>query len=129
MRILKNRWFEKFAKRQKITDRVLCEAVQRAEAGLIDADLGGGLIKQRIARAGAGKSGGFRTIMIYRFQSRAIFVFGFAKSGLANIGQEEEAAFRKSAKIVLALSEAAIEAAIKNGTFVEVRCDEEPRQE
>lgn len=66
VQILKNAWFERFARKQRIMDVALIEAVRRAERGQIDADLGGGVIKQRVARAGQGKSGGFRTIIPYR---------------------------------------------------------------
>ena len=52
MHIYKNGWFEKYARKEKIGDRALRDAIERAEAGLVDADLGGGLIKQRVARAG-----------------------------------------------------------------------------
>lgn len=55
MRIFKNAWFERFARKQCITDRALHDAIERAEKGLIDADLGGGVIKQRVARQGQGK--------------------------------------------------------------------------
>ncbi|WP_234056077.1 type II toxin-antitoxin system RelE/ParE family toxin, partial [Xanthobacter sp. NFH-6] len=58
MRVFKNSRFHKFARKEKISDAMLCEAVERAERGQIDADLGAGLIKQRVARPGAGKSGG-----------------------------------------------------------------------
>ena len=57
MRIFKNAWFERFARKQKIQDAALREAVHRREQGLIDADLGGGIIKQRLARPGQGRSG------------------------------------------------------------------------
>lgn len=83
MRIFKNRWFEKFARKQDIGDDLLREAVERAERGLIDADLGGGIIKQRVARKGEGKSGGYRTVVAFRSGYRAMFLFGFAKSGRA----------------------------------------------
>lgn len=66
IRIYANRWFAKFTAKEKISDATLAEAVHRAEIGLIDADLGGGLIKQRLARQGSGKSGGYRSIMIFR---------------------------------------------------------------
>ncbi len=69
------------------------EAVANVERGLIDADLGGGVVRQRIARAGAGKSGGFRTIILFRAETRAFFVYGFAKSGQDNIWDDELAAF------------------------------------
>jgi hypothetical protein len=83
--VLKNRWFEKFARKQEISDAALIEAIERAEAGLIDADLGGGIIKQRVARKGEGKSGGYRTVVAFRSGDRAMFLFGFAKSGRANL--------------------------------------------
>jgi hypothetical protein len=78
--VFKNGWFAKFARKERISDRSLCEAVARVEAGLIDADLGGGLIKQRVARPGAGESGGYRTLIFFRIETRAVFAFGFAKT-------------------------------------------------
>ncbi|MCC9395659.1 type II toxin-antitoxin system RelE/ParE family toxin, partial [Enterobacter hormaechei subsp. steigerwaltii] len=63
MRIFKNQWIVKFAKKHKINDSELLEAVERADNGLIDADLGGGVIKQRIARQGQGRSGGYRSLI------------------------------------------------------------------
>ena len=89
IRIYANRWFAKFAAKEKISDASLADAVHRAESGLIDADLGSGLIKQRIARQGGGKSGGYRSILIYLSGERAIFVFAFAKSGKANLNAAE----------------------------------------
>ena len=74
MRIFKNAWFERFARKQKLDAAALRDAIQRAERGLIDADLGGGVIKQRVARPGQGKSGGYRTIILYRQAHRAFFV-------------------------------------------------------
>ena len=84
-RIFKNGWFERFARKERIADASLREAVQRAESGLVDADLGGGVIKQRVARTGQGKSGGYRTLILFRQGDKAIFAFGFAKSAQANI--------------------------------------------
>ena len=52
MRVFKTRWFARFARQEKIADASLREAIARAEHGLVDADLGGGLIKQRVARQG-----------------------------------------------------------------------------
>ena len=80
MRIFKSRWFQRFARKEGIADAVLREAVARAERGQIDADLGGGVIKQRIARPGQGKSKGYRTIVIFRRGAKAFFVYGFSKS-------------------------------------------------
>ena len=80
MRGVKTRGFERFAKSEGITDALLVAAIKSAERGLIDADLGGGIIKLRIARPGKGKSGGFRTLIAYKVKARAVFLYGFAKS-------------------------------------------------
>lgn len=69
-------------------DRSLCEAIERAEKGLIDADLGN-LIKQRVARPGEGRSGGYRTLIAYRAGDLAVFLYGFAKNDLDNIGDDD----------------------------------------
>jgi hypothetical protein len=123
MRIFKNAWFERFARKQKIPDAVLRDAIRRAEQGLIDADLGGGVIKQRVARPGQGRSGGYRTLIVYRQAQRAFFVYGFAKSQQANIGDEEEAAFKQAARYVLELTDEQLAALIQNGQFSEVDDD------
>ena len=128
MRIYKNAWFERFARKQRIADSALKDAVRRAEQGQIDADLGGGVIKQRIARAGQGKSGGYRTIILYRQEQRAFFVFGFAKSEQANIDHEEEALFKKMAKEILTLSDEQIAVLIENRRFSEVVDGEEVQE-
>lgn len=121
MQIFKNAWFERFASKQEISDKAIVQAIERAEQGLIDADLGGGAIKQRVARAGQGKSGGFRTVVLYRTAQRAFFVYGFAKSDRDNIGKDEEAQFRKAAGYVLSLSDEQLAVLIDNGQFLEVR--------
>ena len=123
MRIFKNAWFERFARKQKLEDAALRDAIQRAEQGLIDADLGGGLIKQRVARPGQGKSGGYRTIILYRQTHRAFFVYGFAKSNQGNISDDEKAAFKKAAQYILDLSEEHLAEMIQKGHFAEVEDD------
>jgi len=123
MRIFKNAWFERFARKQKIPDAVLRDTIRRAEQGLIDADLGGGVIKQRVARPRQGRSGGYRTLIVYRQAQRAFFVYGFAKSQQANIGDEEEAAFKQAARYVLELTDEQLAALIQNGQFSEVDDD------
>lgn len=70
-RIYKNRWFAKFADREGISNATLVAAINQANRGLFDADLGGGLIKQRVAREGEG--GGYRTLVFFRREERAIF--------------------------------------------------------
>ncbi len=124
MRVFKNAWFQKFARKEKISDAMLCEAVARAERGQIDADLGSGLIKQRLARPGAGKSGGFRTLVFFRTQQRAVFAFGFAKSDMANLDDADEAYLKKAAKLVLGFTDEQMDAEIAAGRMLEVKCDE-----
>ena len=85
MRIFKVKTFARFARRERIADHSLIEAAERAERGLIDADLGGDVIKQRVARPGQGRSGGYRTIIAYRCGAFAVFLFGFAKNEKDNI--------------------------------------------
>ena len=120
-----NRWFAKFASRESISNATLVAAIDQAESGLIDADLGGGLIKLRVARAGGGKSGGYRTLVIFRQAERAIFVFGFAKSAQANLDADELRTFKKAAKIVLALNETQIADEVRAGRLIEVSDDAE----
>ncbi len=92
---------------------------------MIDADLGGGLLKQRVAREGEGKLGGYRTLIFFRSGERAVFAFGFAKSGKANLSTDEIAAFKKAAKIVLALSDEHMKAEVEAGRLGEVSYDDE----
>jgi hypothetical protein len=80
VRVYKVKGFVRFQHRERIADVAPARTVRSAEAGLVDADLGGGLIKQRVARAGQGKSGGFRTVIAYRRGNRAIFLLGSPKT-------------------------------------------------
>ncbi|MFM9817500.1 UNVERIFIED_CONTAM: type II toxin-antitoxin system RelE/ParE family toxin [Spiribacter pallidus] len=123
MKVFKNPWFGRFARKRRITAEMLWDAVDRAEKGLIDADLGGGVIKQRIARTGEGKSKGYRSIVLYQKGEKAFFVYGFAKSGTDNIRRDEEEQFKKAAKQILTLSDDQIDELIENGQFEEVKGD------
>jgi hypothetical protein len=124
-RVFKTRWFERFARKEGIGDGHLLDAVARAEKGQVDADLGGGVIKQRIGRPGQGKSGGYRTIILFRQGERAVFVYGFAKSKRANIDADEEKQFKEAARHVLQLAEKQIAELVKAADFVEVRGHEQ----
>ena len=111
-RIFKNKPFTRFARKNSISDSALCQAVRDADRGLIDADLGGGVIKQRIARKGAGKSGGFRTLILFRTGDLAIFVHGFSKSEMENIRDDELFGLKKLASFMLAYQNEDFEQAI-----------------
>ena len=120
MRIFTNRWFARFADKQNIGDDDLREAVSRAERGLIDADLGGGVIKQRIARKGQGKSGGFRSVVLFRQGERAFFVYAFAKSDRDNIDQSELSTYKTAAAVYLNYTDDELALFLKQGTLMEI---------
>jgi hypothetical protein len=125
MRVFKSKTFARFSERNAIPNEDLCDAVRRASRGLIDANLGGGVLKQRLAREGGGRSGGFRAIVFFRSGDRAVFAHGFAKKDRGNITQKESGALKKLAKIMLGFSGAEISTAVAAGVLVEVTCDGE----
>jgi hypothetical protein len=125
VRIYKLKGFARFQRRERIADAALVETIQAAERGLVDADLGDGLIKQRIARPGQGKSGGFRTLIAYRRTERAVFLFGFAKSERANIDDDELDEWRHVGQLYLSLDERKIEMAITAQEIAEICHDKE----
>lgn len=120
MRIYKVRGFARFQRRERIADEALVKAVADASNGLIEADLGGGLIKQRIARTGQGKSGGYRTIIAYRREQRAVFLFGFAKSDLETISNDELETLKARGRTYLELRAKQLAALAAEGDLVEV---------
>ena len=89
MAIYQTRWFDRWANKQKLTTSSLCAAAREMMAGLYDADLGGGLVKKRIARPGQGKRGGFRILVATNKGNRWVFVFGFPKNERSNIDKDE----------------------------------------
>ena len=104
-------------------DAKLCEAVERAAKGLVDADLGGGVIKQRIARPGQGRSGGVRALVLFRRGERAFFVHGFAKSAREDLRRDELKALRELADEMFGQDARGLDAMLANGTISEVDCD------
>jgi len=86
----------------------------------VDADLGGSVIKQRVARPGKGKSGGYRTLILFRQGDRAIFAFGFAKSAQANISKADLALLRDAAAEALEWNDEELDRLVASGTLVEI---------
>ncbi|MCY3873054.1 MAG: type II toxin-antitoxin system RelE/ParE family toxin [Rhodobacteraceae bacterium] len=125
MRTFKTKPFARFARREGIGDRALYDAVRRAREGMFDADPGGGVIKQRIARKGGGRSGGFRTIVVFRRGELAFFVHGFAKSDRNDLRRMEPSGLRSLANEYLALNAAGLAAAQAVGAIIEVECDDQ----
>jgi hypothetical protein len=127
MQIFKTKWFTRFARREGIADQSLRAAIERADQGLIDADLGGGLIKQRVARSGRGRSGGYRMIVGYHVKDRAIFLLGFAKNERENIEDDELLSLRNLAEKWLIADAARIQKELELGNLQEVNHDEESK--
>jgi len=125
MQIFKTKGVARFARRERIADSSLAEAIERAERGIIDADLGGGLIKQRVGRPGKGRSGGYRMIVAYRVRGRAVFLFGFAKNERDNISIEELLTLRLIGADWLAAEAQTIAEALDDGELQEIDDDEE----
>jgi hypothetical protein len=125
LRIFKARGVVRFARRERIVNKALKDAIARAERGTIDADLGDGLIKQRVARPGQGRSGGYRMIVAYRAQGRAVFLFGFAKNDLDNITPDRLQTFRAIGANWLAASAEILAQAVDDGDLEEIEHDDD----
>jgi hypothetical protein len=120
VRIFKTKWFVRYARRERIGDQSLREAIERAERGIVDADLGGGIIKQRVGRTGQGRSGGYRLLVAYRSGDRAVFLYGFAKRERDNIEDDELETLREIAAAWFEAKAERLENAIKEGVLQEV---------
>jgi hypothetical protein len=124
MRVLKTRWFARWARREGLSDAALRAAVDEMRAGLFDAALGGGLVKKRIARSGGGKRGGYRTLLAADFRDRWVFLYGFAKNERENIGSKDLFDLRRLAQAYLSMKDVGARRAIDAGELMEVPSDE-----
>ncbi|WP_158811113.1 type II toxin-antitoxin system RelE/ParE family toxin [Beijerinckia sp. L45] len=124
MRLFKTKWFNRFARQEQIADRALVEAIASIGRGAVDADRGGEIFKQRVARTGAGKSGGYRVLVAYRSGDRSVFLFGFAKNERDNITVRELNGLRDLGKLWLDASERDIRHAIELRTLHEIGPEE-----
>ena len=120
MKAYKTKEFTRLARKAGLSDRALCQAVARAERGLIDVQLGRFLIKQRIAREGQGRSGGFRTILFYRERDRAVFLHLFAKNDQDNLTAVEQDTYRELARELAALSDETSAILVKDKRWIEI---------
>lgn len=116
--------FARFARKAGLASGSLRAAAVEVAAGEHDADLGGGVFKQRVARPGGGRSGGFRTIILFRVGGHSFFAHGFAKNGKANVSMKELKALKQLAAVYLGLSGDEIEAAVAAGELIEVSDDD-----
>lgn len=117
----KTRVFARWARKEGVTDRALLVAVAEMESGLVDARLGGGLFKKRVALPGGGKRGGARTIVAGNFRDRWIFLYGFTKNERANIDQKEERDLKRIAGAMLELDWTALGRMLESGKLLEAK--------
>lgn len=123
-RVFKTRHFTRWMRKTELADRMLCRAVAEMIQGLIDADLGGGVVKKRVGLAGRGKRGGVRTLIATNKGDRWFFVFGFEKSERANIADDELEALQEVAAHLLARTGRQLDEAIQDGSLQEI-CDDD----
>ena len=126
-RVFKTRYFSRWMRKTELTDGALCGAVTEMSQGLIDADLGGGVVKKRIGLAGRGKRGGARTLVATNKGNRWFFVYGFEKNERANIADDELEALQDIAVELLARTGQQLDAAVKDGSLQEI-CHEHKTQ-
>ena len=119
-RAFKTKAFTRWANKSSLTDSSLCNALGEMVAGLIDADLGGNVVKKRIAMPGRGKSGGSRTLVATNRGARWFFVFGFEKNARDNIIADELAALKKLARDLLKLNDSQLDEAAAVGALQEI---------
>lgn len=123
MSVFLTKSFARFARKSGLADEALIEAAFTVAAGQADADLGSGVFKQRVARVGGGKSGGYRTIILFKVGGHSFFAHGFAKNEKANISAKELKALKQLAALYLGYSADEISAAVNGGALIEVMED------
>ena len=121
MRVLKTRTFARWARKEGAEDRQLMRAVEEMQRGLVDADLGGGLFKKRVARPGAGKSGGYKTLLASNRRDRWVFLYGFSKNERENIDEEEKRDLRRASGVLLGMTDAELTRMAVTGELQEVK--------
>ncbi|GAB1423821.1 type II toxin-antitoxin system RelE/ParE family toxin [Thauera terpenica] len=119
-RVFKTRSFDRWMRKTALTDEALCAAVREMIQGLIDGDLGGGVVKKRVGLAGRGKRGGARTLVATNRGNRWFFVFGFEKNERANISAEEKEALQGIAQDLLSRTGTELDVAAQDGSLQEI---------
>ncbi len=120
MKKLKTKWFSKWARKQKISDTKLLSAIEDMENNLLSVNLGGGLFKVRVGSENGGKSSGYRTIVVYREDDRAVMIYGFMKKEQENLSRDELKSFKTLSKDILSLNDDMLNGAIEKNVFVKI---------
>ena len=124
MRVFKTKIFARFARKEGVLDATVVEIAKALESGRVDAGLGGGVIKQRLARTGKGKSGGYRVIIFFSKGDRSVFFGGYAKSDLDNISDTDLKSFKKLAAEYLAYGDGEVAKLLLRRAWIEVEQDD-----
>lgn len=119
-RIFKTHHFSRWMRKTELTDNALCRAIEEMSQGLIDADLGGGVVKKRVGLAGRGKRGGARTLIATNKNDRWFFIFSFEKNERANIADDELEALQEIAGELLAQTDMQLDKAVIEGYLQEI---------
>jgi hypothetical protein len=125
VRVFKAYGFHRWAKSEGLTDEALWSAAVEIESGLVDARLGGFLIKKRVAGFGRGKRGGYRTIVAHREGDRLVYLHGFDKNDKDNISAKERRALRKLGDQFMEYRDAELSEMVQDKAIIEVRCHEQ----
>ena len=119
-RVFKTRHFSRWMRKTDLTEPALCSAVSEMESGLLEADLGGGVFKKRVALPGRGKSGSVRTLVATNRGNRWFFVFGFEKNDRTNISAKELEALQRIAADLLRLGSSELDAHVASEALQEI---------
>ncbi len=125
MQIFKTKWFAQWAKKEGLSSQALLLAVAEINQGLVDANLGGNVLKKRVAIGARGKSGGARTLLAFKLDDKAFFLFGFAKNQQSNITEKELKALKLLAVKMLAYDGRQIATALAAHELYEVKGDDD----
>ncbi|MGY4752615.1 type II toxin-antitoxin system RelE/ParE family toxin [Pannonibacter sp. Q-1] len=128
MTVFVTKEFARFARKSRLSADRLLQAAAEVMEGRYDADLGVGVFKQRVAREGGGKSGGFRTIVVFKAGDHSFFVHGFAKSDKANVSAKELKALRQLADVLLGFSGEELRTAQSGGELILVTRDDKEQE-
>lgn len=120
MQVLKTKPFGRWSRKEKVPDESLVAAAAEIQRGRADADLGGGLLKMRVARPGSGKRGGYRVFVASDARNRCVFMYGFGKNERDNVDDKELADLKRLAHWYLGLDARVLEQALATGILLEI---------
>ena len=125
MQAFKTKAFAKWARGEGLGDAALATAVAEMERGLIDVQLGGQVVKKRVALPGRGKRGSARTVVAFKQGDKAFFIYGFAKNERGNVSEKELHALRLLAKELLGYTATSLNKALKAGELIEIEVNDD----